>query len=86
MVRKKDERLRKRTETMSNETKKFQKIVEDVSEDGSIGAIQVLRNAMGRGGWVSAFPEKCVTRMYSSTLLALRGDGWVSKFQEQRVA
>ena len=37
------------------------------------GAIQVLRNAVGR---VSDFPEKSVTKMYGSTLLALRA-GWV---------
>ena len=27
------------------------------------------------GGWVAAFPEKSVTKVYSSTLLALRGGG-----------
>ena len=36
------------------------------------GAIQVLRNAVG-GGRVSDFPEKSVTKMYGSTLLAIRG-------------
>ena len=30
----------------------------------------MLRNAVG-GGWVSAFPEKSVTKVYGSTLLAL---------------
>ena len=45
-----------------------------------IGAIQVLRNAVG--GWrLSDFPEKSVMKMYGSTLLALRGGGWVSNFQ-----
>ena len=38
-------------------------------------AIQVLRNA--------DFPEKSVTKMYGSTLLALRRGGWVSNFQEK---
>ena len=38
----------------------------------------MLRNAVG-GGRVSDFPEKSVT-MYSSTLLALREDGWESNF------
>ena len=38
-----------------------------------VRAIQVLRNAVGG---VSAFPEKNVTKVYGSTLLALRGDGW----------
>ena len=32
----------------------------------------MLRNAVG-GGRVSDFPEKSVTKMYGSTLLALRG-------------
>ena len=36
-----------------------------------IRAIQVLRNAV----WVSDFPEKSTTKMYGSTLLALRGGG-----------
>ena len=36
----------------------------------SLGAIQMLRNAVG----VSAFPEK--GEMYGSTLLALRRGGW----------
>ena len=38
-----------------------------------LGAIQVLRNAVGMG--VSAFPEKSVTKVYGSTLLALWGGG-----------
>ena len=46
------------------------------------GAIQVLRNAVGGGG-VSDFLEKSVTEMYGSPLLALRGGGWVSNFQEK---
>ena len=51
---------------------------------GRIGAIQVLRNAVG-GGWVSAFPEKSVMKVYSSTLLASRRGGWGSNFQEKSV-
>ena len=38
-------------------------------------------------GWgVSAFPEKSVTKVYGSTLLALRGGpgGWGSNFQEKK--
>ena len=46
------------------------------------GAIQVLRNALV-GGRVSDFPEKSVTKMYGSTLLALRGDGWVSNLRKK---
>ena len=49
-----------------------------------LGAIQVLRNAMG-GGWVSAFSEKSVTKMCGSTLLALRGGGWGSNSLEKSV-
>ena len=50
-----------------------------------IGAIQVYKcNAVG-GGRVSAFPEKSVTKVYSSMLLALRGSGWGSIFQEKSV-
>ena len=45
-----------------------------------LGTIQVLRNAVGAGR-VSDFPEKSVTKMYGSTLLALR---WVSNFQKKR--
>ena len=44
------------------------------------GAIQVLRNAVG-GGRVSDFPDKSITKMYGSTLLALQG--WVSTFQKK---
>ena len=29
----------------------------------------------GVGGWLSAFPEKSITKVYGSTL-ALRGGGW----------
>ena len=40
----------------------------------------------GGGGWgVSNFPEKNVTKLCGSTLLALRGDGWVSNFLEKSV-
>ena len=31
-----------------------------------IGAIQVLRNAVGWGGWVSAFLEKSITKVYGT--------------------
>ena len=44
----------------------------------------MLRNAVG-GGRMSDFPEKSVTKMYGSTLLALRGGGWVSNFQNKSV-
>ena len=40
----------------------------------------MIRNAVGGGGGVSAFTEKSVTKMYGSTLLALRGGGWGVKF------
>ena len=40
------------------------------------GTIQVLRNAMGG---MSHFQKK----LYGSTLLALRGGGWVSHFREK---
>ena len=43
----------------------------------------LLRNA--GGGGVSAITEKSVTKMYGSTLLALRGGGWGSNFQEKSV-
>ena len=46
----------------------------------NIGAIQVLRNAVG-GGRVSEFPEKSVTKMYGS---ALRGGGRVLNFQKNK--
>ena len=37
------------------------------------GALQVIHNV-----WeVSYFPENSVTKVYGSTLLALRGGGWV---------
>ena len=42
----------------------------------------MLRNAVGGGG-VSVFTEKNVTKMYGSMLLALRGGGWGSNFQEK---
>ena len=44
----------------------------------------MLRNAVGGGG-VSAFPEKSVTDVYSSMLLALRGGGGRSNFVEKSV-
>ena len=43
----------------------------------------MLRNAVG-GGWVSNIPDKSVTKVYSSTLLALRGGGWMSNIQEKK--
>ena len=39
----------------------------------------MLRNTVGDKR-VSDFPEKSVTKMYGSTLLALQGGGWVSNF------
>ena len=36
----------------------------------------MLHNAVS-GGRVSDFPEESVMNMYGSTLLALRGGGWV---------
>ena len=42
----------------------------------------MLRNAVG-GGMVSDFLEKSVTKMYGSTLLALRGGGCLSNFQKK---
>ena len=42
----------------------------------------MLDNAVG-GGRVSDFPEKRVTKMYGSTLFALRGGGWVLNFQKK---
>ena len=49
-----------------------------------LGAIQVLRNAVG--GWVDvSFLEKSVTKMCGSTLLALQGGGWGSIFQVKSV-
>ena len=47
-------------------------------------AIQVLRNVDGGGGG-SNFLGKSVTKVYGSTILALRGGGWGSKFQEKNV-
>ena len=47
----------------------------------SYGATQVLRNVDGGGG--VTFFGKSVTKVYGSTLLALRG--WGSKFQEKSV-
>ena len=45
----------------------------------------MIRNAVGGGGGgVSAFTEKSVTKMYGSTLLALRGGGRGSNFQEKK--
>ena len=41
----------------------------------------MLPNAVG-GGMVSDFPES-ITKMYGSTLLALRGDMWVSNLQKK---
>ena len=48
----------------------------------SYGATQVLRNVDGGGGGVTFF-GKSVTKVYGSTLLALRG--WGSKFHEKSV-
>ena len=43
------------------------------------GVIQMLHNAMWGGG--VSFPEN--TKVNGSTLLALRGGGWGSNFQEK---
>ena len=42
---------------------------------------------VGGGGGVSAFPEKALRRsnVYGSKLLALRGGGWGSNFQDKNV-
>ena len=48
-----------------------------------ITVIQVLRNPVG-GGSMSDFPKKSVTKMHGSTLLTLRGGGWVSNFQKKK--
>ena len=48
----------------------------------AIGTSQELRNAVGCRR-VSDFLEKSDTRMYGSTLLALREGGWVSDFQKK---
>ena len=42
----------------------------------------MLRNANGGG---SDFPGKSVTKVQCSMLLALRGGGWGSNFQENSV-
>ena len=47
------------------------------------GAVQVLLNAVGRE--VTDFPENSITEVYGSTLLALRGGGWVSNFQGKNI-
>ena len=49
-----------------------------------LGDIQVLHNTVG-GGRVSDFHEKSITNRYSSTLLVLRGGGWVSNFRGKSV-
>ena len=50
------------------------------------GAIQVLYvTQMGVGGGVSDFLEKCVTKVWCSMLLVLRGGGWGSNFQKNSV-
>ena len=46
-----------------------------------LGAIQVLRNAVG----VSNFPEKSMTKVYGSMILALRWGGWVVNFPEKGI-
>ena len=48
------------------------------------GAIQVLRKDMRvRGGGGSNFQEKSIKKVYSSTLLVLRGSGWLSIFEKK---
>ena len=44
-----------------------------------------LRGHSIAGVGVSVFPEKCVTKVYGSTLFAKRGGGWVSNIQEENV-
>ena len=44
----------------------------------------MLCNGDAVGGTVSNLLEKSVTKMYGSTLLALRGGGLVSKIQKKR--
>ena len=44
----------------------------------------MLRNADGGGGG-SDFPGESVTKVQCSMLLALRGGGWGSNFQENSV-
>ena len=46
----------------------------------SVGPLMccVMQLEGGGGGWVSAFLEKSVTKMYGSMLFALRGGGWGS--------
>ena len=44
----------------------------------ALGAIQCYVMQWGGGG-VLAFPEKSVMKVYGSTLLALRGDGQISR-------
>ena len=52
--------------------------------DNNLKAIQVLRNAVVGGRW-SDFRETSITKMYGSTLLALRGGGWVSNIQTKTI-
>ena len=44
----------------------------------------MLRNA-DEGGGCQIFQGKCVTKAYGSTLLALRGGGWGSNYQEKSI-
>ena len=44
----------------------------------------MIRNAVGGGG-CQLSRKKSVTKMYGSTLLALRGGGWGSNLQEKSV-
>ena len=43
----------------------------------------MLYNAV-RGGRVSDFPKKGVTKMYGLTLVALRGGGWVCQISRKK--
>ena len=49
------------------------------------GPFKYYVTQLGVGGGVSDFTEKSVAKMYGSTLLALRGGGWGSNFQEKSV-
>ena len=54
------------------------RLLEDVCDDGGYLFCSFLKDS----SWET---EKSVTKMYGSTLLALRGGGWGSNFQEKSV-
>ena len=51
----------------------------------AMGAIQVLRNAVGGGGEGCQLSRKKRYEVFGSTLLALRGGGWGLNSQENSV-